>query len=262
MSTIRTRPRPIAGQIRRPALRMGHRYRSPLMDGLASHWSLGEFSAGTGAVTRSDSWGTMHLTDNGTVPSSTTSVRGDSRSADFETTNNFLRRADEAGVTLGDEAATLLLWVFFDVEPAAAVFLAGKGTPNSTSTSEYGIWVTADTPEVMRAEVCGASNLSPADANPNPVPGTKWIFVCLRHDPAANTVQIYYRHFDGAAVTASGAHTQGITDKSKTFNIGSNDAGGDDLNGKVMLVSLFRKLLTDNEVAEHFNQGNGLPFPF
>src|SRR4051794_40520428 len=95
---------------------------SPLLANLVSYWKLDEASTGVAPVTRNDSHGTNHLTDNNTVTSAAGKL---GNAAQFTAANSeSLSRIDNASLRFGDEDFSLAFWFWPDV--ASLGFLVAK----------------------------------------------------------------------------------------------------------------------------------------
>ena len=226
-----------------------------LFDGLVSWWTMDEFSAGVGAITRVDSHGTNDLTDNNTTASAAGKV---SLGADFELANTeFLSHVDNADLSVGDIEFLFGFWVKLE-SVATRQFLLGKLSAAGVNTDveyyfDYNLAVDRFRFVVGDGVAIGVVQ---ADTLGAPVAGV-WYCIIGWHDPIANTVNIQVN--DGGVDSA--AWTFGVQDLGSGFSIGrAGDFAGLYADGIVDEVAFSKRLWTSRERAAYCNAGNGVGY--
>jgi len=212
---------------------------------LVSFWELEEASG-----TRVDSvTGTANdLTDEGTVTSGTGKV---GTAAQFLIANGeYLWRGDNAGLSITG-----------DMSVSAWVNLTAAG---GTVCSK---WLATGDQRSWACDSHGASNawrfyVSNDGAATNVMTSAKtastgvWYHIVLIHDATADVIKMYLND-DGSP--DSKAHATNIFDGIGRFQLGSRDEVGD-LTGLLDQVGIWNRVLTDLEITQLYNGGNGLSF--
>lgn len=220
-----------------------------LTDNLVAFWELEEASG-----TRVDATGRGNdLTDNNTVLQGTGKV---GNCADFELSNSeYLSRADNADLSVGDIDFTIAAWVKLESLVADAAIVA-KGGVNDLS---YGLDVNSGTTKFRFrvSSAAGFTNLTGVDATTfGVVSETVWYFVVAWHDATANTINIQVN--DGTVDSTS--YSAGSYDGSAEFRIGAFDFYGAYWDGLIDQVGLWKRTLTSGERTSLYNGGSGLSY--
>lgn len=217
-----------------------------------AYWRLDESSDGTGAVTRKD-W-TLRgndLTDNNTVPSTAGKIV---RAGLFTSANSeYLSRADNADLSMGDVDFTLAGWVYLASKTAEMTCLGKDG---GGTNREYSVRYdnTQDrfrfyaTPDGTGASVKNAQ----ADTFGSPSTAT-WYFLIAEHDHTNDTLKISVNN--GTANSA--AITGGVFDGTAEFDLGRLSSAGSYWNGRLDGWGVYKSLLTAQEKAWLYNGGAG-----
>src|SRR5207247_6557818 len=106
--------------------------------GLVSYWKLDDVSDGSGPVTRLDSVGSNHLTDNNTVASAPGKI---GNGADFESANNeffSITDASQNGLDITGDL-TISCWVKFE-SVVGIQAMTGKHDPTGNNRSYILYW--------------------------------------------------------------------------------------------------------------------------
>lgn len=221
-------------------------YETDLRYRLVGMWTLDEASG-----TRSDSYGTNHLTDNNTVTQATGKV---GNAAQFTRANaEYLSIADNASLSMGDIDFTIACWVRWDTLIANSDGLVTKwgGTAN-----EYALFYNSGASRIAFG-VDGGTGLVTVAANALGAPATgTWYFVVAWHDSVANTINIQVNN----GTINSAAHAVGVQDSNGTFTLGQ--IAGQYLDGRLDGVAVWKRTLTSDERAYLYNGGAGQAYPW
>lgn len=211
---------------------------SSLLTSLISYWKHDETSG-----TRNDSWGTNHLTDNNTVTSAAGVVN---TSSQFTAANSeYLSRADNASLSVGDIDFAFGRWVYLDSKAANMDIITKWG---GGGNSEYIVHYSS-TLDRFRFLVSpdGADIFAVVADNFGSPPTATWIHIYAYHDSVANVIGISVNN--GTANTV--AHSTGVFNGTSAFMIGHRAAGGaSHLNGRVDEGQFWKRVLTTDERTE------------
>ena len=223
-----------------------------LTDNLISFWELEEASG-----TRVDSVTATgnDLTDNNTVLSATGKV---GNAADFELANSeYLSRADNASVSMGDIDFTITAWVNMESKTEQHPIVS-----HYDATRDQRAYQLRYRDEIDRfdffVDPVGTGSLAArvaADNLGSPSVAT-WYFVVAWHDATADTINIQVN--DGTVNSA--AHLTGVLDSTSAFQIGAQSAPSDFWDGLIDQVGLWKRVLTAGERTQLYNSGNGLSY--
>jgi len=216
-------------------------------DDLISWWSLDEESG-----VRVDSHGGNNLVDNNTVLYANGKVNN---AADFDVANQeYLSHIDNPDLSFGDEDFTIAYWVNHETlggvtQRHVAKWAAGtleymvsyKGPDN-----RFSFWVSDN--GVNQAE-------ENADVLGAPAVDT-WYFIVAWHDSVANTINIQVNN----GAIDSGAHATGVNNDTSLFAVGASSANVQWMNGLMDEVGLWRRVLTAEERATLYNDGDGIGY--
>ena len=250
--TAETGNQSLSSQIRDVIGTRGEVATSSLLDSLVSWWSLDEYSAGTGAITRLDSHGTNDLTDNNTTASATGKVK---RGADFELANaEYMNHVDNASLSTGDIDFTIACWVKAESLAATAYIMSKWGLANN---SEYTLFYGLGTNRFYFTVSNNGVALVGVQANTlgAPVIGTEYFIVCW-HDSVANTINIQVNN----GGVDSLAHATGVFDGASDFTLGADHAGANPFDGIVDEALFSKKIFSITEKTAIYNAGNGIPY--
>ena len=220
-----------------------------LMDGLVAYWKLDEESG-----TRVDSVGSNDLTDNNTVTYDTGKVGNAGQFT--RATTEYLSRADNADLSVGDIDFTFAGWVYFDSVAANRVILSKA----AVGAIEYGIWTEfgAGVEKIRFIKGVGAVNVVVDADVPCPPPVDTWHFVVVWHDATDNEIAI---QVDNGTIYTTATVT-GVSDGGAAFQIGGWTGIGEYMDGRIDEVGFWKKVLTVAERTRLYNGGAGLTIPF
>lgn len=229
---------------------------SPLLTDLVAYWKLDESSNGTGAVTRNDSVGTNHLTDNNTTPSGTGLISNCAQLSG-PADNERLSITDNTVLSMGD--VNCAFWVWFNPTNLSANYcMIGKA--GDTNNWEYVIRI-AQTTGLLSFIVSdtGASGDLTTVTTGNGATAGAWNLAICWHDPTANKI---YAQLNNSTV-AETAHTGGIFDGNSTFYLGFQQFGAVKYLGGIDEVGIRKgSLLTAADRTSLWNGGAGVTHPF
>lgn len=227
----------------------GSGYAHSLLRDLVGFWPLDE-AAGAAALDLSGNG--LTLSDNATVGAGVGPSYRLPRARDFEKDSvQYLSRADEALLSWGDEAQTIIVWV----NPESLVITSSivvKGDLSTAATAEYGLFWLSITNRYRYTVSNGTTQTAISADTFGDVSAGAWSMVCGQHDPVANLIKISVNGgpFDTAA------HTLGIQDGTAAFEIG-RDTDTFIWDGLITAVPLWRRVLSDAEVRYMYNGRKG-----
>jgi len=244
-----------AGSWKVPVLTTGGAAGLGLKTNLVAWWELDEASGN-----RADSHTNgLTLTDNNAVTSAS-GVGGVGTAAEFAVASNqFLSRADNALLDMGDIDFTFALWIYRGV--AAVCGILTKNDLYLSNSREYEIdyW---NVPDRIQFSVSpdgtpGALVTVNADALGSPSLST-WYFVVAQHDSVNNLISIQINN--GTRNTVS--HSGGVYAGTSALNIGAH-VGGNYMNGRIAKVGIWKSaagnggVLTAAQLTSLYNAGAG-----
>jgi hypothetical protein len=222
---------------------------SSLLTNLQAYWALDEASG-----TRADSHTGGHtLTDNNTTGSGTGKI---SLGADFDSiANEFLSLADHADLSMGAISFSISLWAKIETK-TSDMTLIHKGT-NTSALTEYHVFYDMSADRFAFTVGDGSvANTIQAVAAGSPSSGV-WYHIIATHE---NGVGLRIR-IDNQFQNTVG-HTTGSQDTAGSLEIGDFSSGSTNFNGLIDEVGVWKKLLSSVEIAQLYNSGNGLAYPF
>ncbi len=225
-----------------------HPVYAAISDSLVAYWKLDE-----GSGPRNDSLSTNHLTDNNTVTQQTGRLN---YAAQFTAANSeYLNIADNAALSSGNVDLTITSWVYLDSKPTYG-FIASKW--GNSGTGEYDLYYSGAAVDRFIAgwSTNGTASASDSANSFGPASIGVWTFVVMWHDATANTLNIQVNNGVVDFVAASGGH-DGPTD----FQLGAY-LGGNNWNGRIDEVGIWKRVLTANERTALWNNGEGCTYPF
>ena len=223
---------------------------SSLLDDLISYWKLDE-AAGVARVDSAGSGNT--LTDHNTVTTPAGIIEG---SAGFNGTTQYLSVASTVSLETGDISYAFSAWLYpTDVSSLRTVMSKGE----AGTSVEYVFYI--DSADGMLH--CQVWNDPPA-ANDQaislaPIPLNTWTHMVFMRNKAAVEVQLYIN----GVVQDNNAITIAPTAHSGDFNLSRYMFTGDRFfAGRIDEVGFWKRVLTTDEIAELYNGGTGLSYPF
>jgi hypothetical protein len=221
---------------------------SSLLTDLISHWKLNE-----GSGTRSDSYGSNHLTDTNTVASTTGKI--DDAASFISANSERLDLAHNASITLGaNQDFSIALWVNSVSHGSAANLIHKSLGWIQPELSEYQVYSHFG---ITRFHVGnGAAN---AEVSGETLSDGTWMFIIAWYSSADQKVYIQCDNGtpDEAAWTGGTQSSSGAG-----FSIGGANVGGGHFNGAIDSVTFWKRVLTSQERTDLYNSGNGLDYPF
>jgi hypothetical protein len=217
---------------------------------LVAYWKLDEPSG-----VRDDYVGSSHLTDNNTVTQATGKV---GNAGQFTRANSeWLSRADNAALSMGDIGFTICGWMYFDsVTAGQQRILVSKHRTPLDSDDDYAYTIEVNGSGYFSFAVGngagGFSGWNQATAFGQATTG-QWYFVVCWHDPTANTVNLQINN----GTVFSWSYSGGSYDDVGAFQIGRHDNANSLMNGRIDGVGIWKRVLTSDERSELYNGGNG-----
>ena len=237
-----------------------------LLDNLVAHWSLDEVSG-----TRYDSTSNNHdLADNNTVLYETGKV---GRAAKFSAaTSEFLSMSDHADVSLDGTSYTIMFWA--KVTDLGTVGLISKRTDDAvlgsganeftifhefmSGFSKFSLFVN-DLNAYVATDLFGLEGIGASE---------EYFFGCFRFDLSATEMSIFHEEtvttspFTRELIYHTYYHPDSIPDASAPLRLGTSNGSGHFLEGGMDEVAIWRRALSDLEVNQLYNEGNGLSYPW
>lgn len=226
---------------------------NPWLVDLVSHWRLED---------EADAHGGRTLTNNGTATFGAGKI---GNAAYFNGTNQYLSRADDAGLSMsGQTSFTLACWLYL-TDKTADRWAVLKGDSLTAGTSDYGINY-ATTADRIQFAIGDGSNGAVATADTfGAVPADTWVCVVAWYDRATGTsTDTVNIQVDGGTADSAASGANGSRDGTRQLDIGRgfNTLGSSFWAGRVDSVSIWKRLLTAAERTALYNGGAGRDYPF
>lgn len=232
---------------------------------LVSYWKLDESSTGSSAVTRNDSHGTNHLTDNNTTASATGKINS---GADFEATNSEYLSITDASQTGLDITGALSIscWINVESTPGATTYYTilckgGISVAASDTTIQYDLFYRNDGDIQLQGFIRG-TGVNKVVGYVTTLTTATWYHVVLTYEPST-ALRLYLNGSEVANNTTS--IPASLVDTARPFGIGADQASGTIANyfdGIVDEVAIFSQLLSTTDISDLYNGGAGLAYPF
>lgn len=221
-----------------------------LLTNLIEWWPLDEVSGNRAGVHSG-----LTLTDNNSVTSNP-GVDG-TTAAQFTAANTeYLSRASEASLQIGDVDFTFAVWLYLDSVGVDRTILS-KHDGATASGSEFLIRYDHGTTQFRFAMLNGGTATAvQASTFGTPSTGT-WYMLILQYDAANDLMGISVNN-GTMDTTAQAGGTNVLTNP---FVVGAV-ADLSPFNGRMQRIGFWKRLLTDAEKAEIYNAGNGISYPF
>lgn len=221
-----------------------------LMKDLIAFWPLDEPGG-----QRRDLLGYNPLTDNATVTSAK-GIGGQGTAGQFTRANSeYLSVSDNPHVSVGNIDFTFTLWTYLDSKPAGDMGIIVKwASGGAAADAEYAI-IYKNATLRFRFTVGDGTNVTTVDAADPGEPTTgRWYFIACWHDATADTTNI---QVDNGRFS-SASHTTGVKNGTATLTIGrDSDTAANYFDGRVTLVGLWKRLLSQQERTDLYNFGRG-----
>lgn len=213
-------------------------------ENLIAYWDMEEASGN--AIDLHDD---NDLTDTNGIGTGTGKIN-DARDLESGSTQYFTID-DNTDLSTGDIDFTIGLWVNLETLGTAR-HIVTKGTNVSYA---YVVWYNNSSTNFAFsvASATGSADLNAATFG-TPSTGT-WYYILAWHDSVNNLVGI---SVNGTADTAS--YTAGVRDDTGPFRIGSFSGGSVYYDGLVDEVGKWNRVFTEDQRAELYNGGDGLPY--
>lgn len=225
-----------------------------LTDGLISYWKMDESSAGAGAVTRNDSHGTNHLTDNNTTASGTGILNN---GADLEASNSeyFNRAAQTWGVA---NEWSWSLWVkpeSFAGNPRVLFLSSGTSGSSFYNNVTFGF----STGGVIFLNTYNSTGGAIKETTYGTFSTATWYHICFTWD--GTNLKLYV---NGSEVTLTYVTNNSgtMTDTSRAWFIGATNAGTAPYDGLLDEVGVWSRAVTSGEVTTLYGAGTPPAYPF
>lgn len=215
-----------------------------LLTSISGYWKLTEASS-----TRADTSGNgFTLTDNNTVTGNPGPGGSLATASQFTAANSeYLSCADNATLSMGDIAFTIVAKVYLDSLGVDRAVLAKSDA--GANTNEYEIGVSSSNRFYFKV---GNGSTSAVVTNTSVTATTAtWYFLVAKHDPAANTITLAVNQGTAASASYSG----GSYNSAHSLVIGQNGGGGAFWNGRIAGVGIWKKIVSDMELTYLYNNG-------
>ena len=221
---------------------------SSLRRDLISYWKLDESSAGAGAVSRADSFGSNPLTDVNTTPSASGKLNN---AASFDSANSEqLTATSNASLQTGLIDFSISVWVNF-ASFATTNPIVGKLTGIAgTGAMEYSLSCPAS--GTIRFRTGNGTVFTTLDVSMTTSAST-WYHLLAWVDATAGTMNLKVNNGTTSSIAVSAIQTSGAL-----FRIGG--ASNSLMNGLVDEVGFWKRVLTAAEITQLYNGGSGYAF--
>lgn len=225
-----------------------------LKTNLVSYWSLDESSTGVSAVTRNDSHGTNHLTDNNTTASGTGKI---SDGADFETTNSeYLSLTDTSDLSVTGDFSWCA-WVKLETLAANQTML-GKWNATGNQRS-YAFFInTSGALRVYISSDGSNANTSKLTFSHTALSTATWYHLAFAYTASAGTIDFW---INGSAQTQLTGNRTSVYDSTADFGLGNSFGDFGYFDGIIDEVAFWGgRVITGSDVSEIYNGGSGLAY--
>ena len=220
---------------------------------------IAAFPLNEAADKRFDHWRQRagNLTDTNTVTSAANGV-GD-RAAEFVSANSeYLIASTDGAFQIGNNDYSFCGWFYLTNKSAS---YAALGCGFSDSSREYFLQYSVGDDRFRYIAYNGGTVVGIRTAASAGAPSAAtWYFVCCRFSDSANKVYISVN-----AGTVDDANTTGDPSTSGNFQLcigRGHPSSGQYWNGRISRVCLWRRFLSQDEIAWMYNNGRGRSFPF
>lgn len=203
-------------------------------DNLVACWDMDETSG-----TRYDSAGSNDLTDNNTVGYTTGKINN---SAEFVRANNeYLSITDNNSLSFSGDF-TISIWLYNDDLNNGDILSKSAGSAN---TSEY--WIQYNSGQIYFYVSNGASSAYVTKVHTT---SGSWIHIVALHDSTTNLIKLKKNN----DTWASTSYSLNSYNNNQSLTIGYESTYFD---GKIDVVSMWGRSLSDSEITDLYNSGNG-----
>src|SRR3990170_462556 len=231
-----------------------------LTTSLVSYWTMNEASAGAGAVSRADSFGSETLTDNATTPSAT-GIKGNAINP-VAANSEYLSHADSAALSTGAFSFSLSTWVKLTSLPGVGTnrWIATKYTDATHAEYVLGINNSGGTIRFMfQVFNSGGTLIGSILANNFGAPTTGvWYNVVASYDNPGATANIGVNK--GTATWVAFPAAKPPADTTAVFQIGAI-IGVQFLDGAIDEVGFWKKALSTQERTDLYDGGDASAYP-
>ena len=237
-----------------------------LIDNLVSFWGMDETSAGGSAVTRMDSTASNNdLTDVNTVPSGSGLVNN---GADLERSSSehlSITDGSQTGLDITGDLS-IVLWVKFEsfdttesqnYDPLVSKFIASGGQ----RAYLFRVTGTGSNLNFMKSRdgSNSAGELENTQVSWSPSTGV-FYHVAMSYNNSTKTVKFFV---NGSQIGTDQTFTNAdIFNSTAPLYIGRQESDGVYLDGIIDEVGIWNRALSGAEIAEIYNSGSGLAYPF
>lgn len=223
-----------------------------LRNDLVSYWTLDEFSDGSAPVTRRDSVGTNHLTDNNTVASA---LGMHNNAASFVAASNEYLSVASPGFVPATGSWTVGGWWNFDpaLQPGATAFMSHGTNWFFAKYNAQGLHVQA-----WNFEGGDGTQLSNIVGGAITIANAGWHLLIFGYDADANKV---FASVDGGAIVL-GTGTFATAFAAQQTEFGHSVQSASFFTGQADELGLWSRVLTPSERAKLYYLGVGKFYPF
>lgn len=218
-----------------------------LADNLAAYYSLEDVNA---------AFGGLNLTNNNAATFAAGKV-GNAVNL-VAASSQYLSHADNAVFDMGDIDFTILCWARLATKPGASMAILSKFVATGNQRSYQLLWQQSTDRFFFSISLDGTTTAVSVLANNFGAPSTGvWYFLAARHDAANNLMSISVN----AGTPNTAAVTGGAFASTAPFEIGRSNATSL-WNGLVDELLIAKRLLSDVEISDIYNGGNGRDYPY
>jgi hypothetical protein len=230
----------------------GFKYQS-LRSGLVAYWPLNETATSGDVTARDESGKGNNLTSNNSVLSTTGKI-GNAR--DFVAANSeFLSIASNTDMQFGDKDWTISLW--FNLNDTNSYQIVAKDASGGREF-ECSSATTGGNTRLTTVFYHSGGSVSVVAPNPGSLATGTWHFLALRHINSTGVISGRINTTTGLTFTRPAGQTWNAT--STEFRLGARAFSPfqNFLNGKIDECARWSRALSDAELTELYNNGNGI----
>lgn len=216
-----------------------------LLNDLISYWNFDEENG-----TRLDASGSNDLTDNNTVEYASGKIEN---AASFNSgAHEFLSHDDNEELSTGETDFTIAVWVYFtDLSEHRTIV----NKADNSSENEYHLIYDNDAHKIRFYAYDGSWKYA---SDPTTISTDTWYHIVAWYDESKQEIAVSVND----SVPGTQSLSSAIEDSSAPFKVGVRYTGQLYMQGYIDELGFWKRVLTDTERSQLYNDGDGLTYPF